>query len=262
MNKRKIELFKFKIDTLRRYNGIYQDYLREAVLENERLNEELWGIEDAAKAYMDAYKIDGSGFTDGKSETPFNIRMDVVYRCVRLMRCIYDKAPAKCSKYVSKSNGCAIGSYGLKHILEYWIGLLSGNTVAKPCESANASYVSNGEAILACLVLRDEFVDWTISPNPMITFNINKRHGGTPNLECIRFNAKFSKFLSKEFDFFTEKNFEFGYDVDGNLLAISKFDESSFNFNERRFNEGIWHPSNIWGDKLALAHIERGAKCR
>lgn len=254
MNKRKIELFKFKIDTVSRYNGIYQDFLKEAVVSEDGITEgfvELYGIESACDVYASTYKIDGSGFLNGLSEYPVPIRMDVVYRCARLMYCVYDKSPAKRSKSVSKSNGCVIGSYGLKHVLEYWLGRLSGNTVAKPCESAADSYVSNGEAIMACLVLRDQFEDW---PSPAVLFNI-KSHGLTPNLECIKFNSKFRKFLSRELDFFTEKDFEFGNDVDGNLVSYPKF-------NEKNFKQKLYNPSNIWGEHLAHLNISRSMKCR
>lgn len=250
MNKRKIELFKFKTATEDRYDGLYFNYLKEAVRENDYLAEELPGIEAALRVYMDTYKIDGSGFVDGKVDHD-SVRMDVVYRCARLMYCVYDKSPARRSKYVSTSRHCVMGSYGLKHVLEYWLGVLSDHTVAKPCESAADSYVRNGEAILACFVLRDQFEDW---PCRAVWFNPNK-HDSLPNLYNIRFNACFKNFLAREFDRFEDKHFDFGTDTDGNLVACPKF-------NERNFMAPLYHPSNIWGEHLARLNISRSTKCR
>lgn len=240
MNKRKIELFKFKNATLSRYDGLYIDFLKEAVLDNDRLAEELPGVEASLHVYMDTYKIDGSGFTECTVVDHDSVRMDVVYRCARLMDCVYDKSPAKRSKAVSNTLHCVIGSYGLKHVLEYWLGVLSDHTVAKPFDTAADSYVSNGEAILACFVLRDQFEDW---PSPAVWFN-PKKHDSLPNLYNIRFNARFKNFLAREFDRFEDKHFDFDTDDDGNPVAYPKF-------NEKKFMAPLYHPSNFWGSKGA-----------
>ena len=240
MNRQKIELLKFKTYTEDRYDGLYLNFLKEAVLDNDRLAEELPGIEAAVRVYMDAYKIDGSGFVEGPVVDHDSIRMDVVYRCARLMYCVYDKSPARRSKAVSTSRHCVMGSYGLKHVLEYWLGVLSDHTVAKPCESAADSYVRNGEAILACLVLRDQFEDW---PSPAVWFH-PKKNDVAANLYGIRFNACFQKFLAREFDHFEDKHFDFGTDANGNLVAAPKF-------NEKNFMAPLYNPSNIWGSEGA-----------
>lgn len=235
MRKLDLDYLRFKQDTLHRYNGMYQTSLRDSVVSNEGVNDR--SIKKAIDIYTERYHINGGGFICDANPANINteIRLDTVCRCVNLLWHLYYKTPAtKSRRYVSSSPACTVSSYGLKHILEDWLTRLSGNTVSKPFESASSSYVSNGEAILACLVLRDQAEEW---PSHLVWFT-NKSLTDvhiTPNLYNIRFNKCYKNFLRREMDFFTEKHFEFGYDIDGKPVAFAKFDE-------RRFNDPFFIP--------------------
>ena len=232
MQKYKIELHKTKFDTVNHYNDLYQNFLREAVKSNECITEgfiELTNVKYAIGEYAKAFHITPAGI-DTKDNSGLEIRPDVVYRCARLMYCVSEKTPARPSKTVSKT--CYIGSYGLKHVLEYWIGRLSDNTVALPFPTASTSYVSNGEAILACMILRNQFEG---SGCPLVWFNIKKPC--PPNLMPIRFNANMKHFIHREMDVFTDKDFDFIQTKDG-YEAYPTFDDFVF-------NREIYHPSYI-----------------
>lgn len=237
MNRKQIEFYKFKNETVSRYDRLYYDFLREAVVSNECITEgfaELPAVKETIDEYAKAYHITGAGFATDDIDNTVQIRPDVVYRCARLMYCIFEKSPLRRSKRVS--NKCAISSYGLKHVLERWLDRLSDHTVAKPFDSADSSYVSNGEAIMACLVLRDQFEDW---PSSAVWFSI--KNNGTPNLYNIRFNSNFRNFLHTDHDFFDDKNFDFGY-VGGEKVAYPRF-------NEKTFMRKLYHPS-CYGARL------------
>jgi len=238
MRKHDTELFKLKIETLRHYDSVYYDFLREAVVSDENTDDKY--VKKAIRIYSKRYGIGADGFVSD-CRNGDDIRLDTVYRCARLLQCVYKKAPVKTSRFVSYSPSCAISSYGLKHVLEYWLVLLSDNAVSKPFSSAATSYVSNGEAIMACLVFRDQFEDWPASGVWFKEDQLSSVHTDA-NLYGIHFNSCFKSFLGRKIDRFTAKLFEFYRDDAGHLVARPKF-------NEKRFMEDIKQPDYFWGAK-------------
>lgn len=218
MKYNRLELYKIKFDTVNHYNYLYQNCLREAVNSAKGITEFFINL-PYFDEYAKSYHITPAGI-DAEDSSGIEIRPDVVYRCARLMYCVYEKTPARRSKTVSKT--CCIGSYGLKHVLEYWIGRLSDNKFALPFPTASTSYVSNGEAILACMLLRNQFSG---SRCPLVWFDITKPC--PPNLMPIRFNANMKKFINREMDAFTNKDFDFIQSTDG-YKAYPKFDDFVF----------------------------------